>query len=172
MSGCMAQSVYTVTPITQMIFTTGTWTNTQSSGAVYAAKTAADNTPVITIPITPPGGRRADQFGTKLTKIEIPYRATTADLDAVPGAVLYRSDEDLVVAGATGDVSVATVTTTNDGVVTADANDRLLTVTVTSPAYDYDTEAKCTYNLVLTMNCAAGTVLWIYAAKAYFEALV
>lgn len=171
MSGNMTQEGYTVTPTTAMILTTGTWTQTQSSGVVFASKATAAETTTVTIPVLPPL-RRSDQYGAKLTKIEIPVRVGVADLTGTPTATLYRQEDDLIVSGATGDVVAATVTSTFNGVVTFDANDRLWTVTVSSSAFDYDTEAKCTYNLVLSIATAASTTLRVYAAKAFWEALV
>lgn len=149
---------------------TGTWTYTNSSGLLYMLKTATDETSVITYTLPIP--RKANQYGVKLKKIYNPLRVITADLDAAPTSVIYRNDFDLVVAGASGDVATATITTTDDGVVTADANDRLLTTTVSSPDWDYDTEAMCQYVHSLSLNCAATTVVRIYPPIVEYDELV
>ena len=149
---------------------TGTWTYTNSSGLLYMLKTAADETSVITY--TLPIARRSDQFGIKLIGIYNPIRVTTANLDAAPTSVIYRNDFDLVVAGASGDVTTATITTTNNGVVTADANDRMLITTVDSPEWDHATEAECNYTHSLTLDCAAGTVVRIYPPIVVYDELV
>lgn len=156
--------------IKKMDFATGTWTFNQSSGVVFMSKSAADETSTITIPIHIP--RRNDQYGARLKEIKFPYRATTANLDAVPSVTLYRNEFDLVVAGATGDAAATAVTTTNDGVVTANAKDRLLTITVSSPEWDFSTESLATYTLVLGFNCGATTVLRAYSAFAIYDELV
>lgn len=149
---------------------TGTWTYTNTSGLLYMLKTATDETSVVTYTLPLP--RRAGEFGVRLRKIYNLIRVITADLDAVPGSIIYRNDFDLVVAGATGDAATATVTTTDDGVVTADANDRLLTTTVTTPEWDYATEAQCNYTHQLTLNCAATTVVRIYPPVVEYDELV
>lgn len=148
---------------------TGTWTYTNTSGLLYMLKTAADETSVITFML--PFARRSDQFGVKLKSVEIPLRVITADLDAAPTAVIYRNDFDLVVAGATGDAATVTIPTTDNGVVTADSNDRMLTITVTSPDWDFTTEAKCNYTCSLSLNCAATTVVRIYPPVVNYEAI-
>lgn len=149
---------------------TGTWTETHGTGLSYLLKTATDETSTVHIPL--PVSRRSDQFGAKLKKTELIYRCITADLDAAPGSKIYRQEFDLVVAGATGDIVAAELTTTNDGVVTADANDRRLTTTVTTPIWDYDTEVSCAYKQELTFNCAATTVIRLYGLLVYFDFLV
>lgn len=147
---------------------TGTWTYTVTSGAIYMLKTATDETSVITFSLPIP--RRSDQFGVKLRKVEVPIRVITADLDAAPTCVIYRIDNDLIVAGATGDHAVATVATTDNGVVTADAQDRKLIITVTTPDWDYDTEAECQYNCSISLNCA-GTVVRVYPPVIVYDEL-
>lgn len=156
--------------VKQMNFATGTWTYTYASGIEKMRKTATDETATVTIPIHIP--RQSDQHGVKLKSIDVMIRVATADLDAVPGCTLYRQDFDLVVAGATGDQAAVAVTTTDNGVVTADAQDRLLTITVTNPALDYGTETTCAYLLELTFNAAASTVVDVYKAFAKYEELV
>jgi hypothetical protein len=156
-------------PLQTMYFATGTWTLTNTSGMIYMLKTATDETSTIITPIHLP--RRTASHGVKLKSIKIPVRVTTADLDAAPSSVLYRNDFDLVVAGASGDAAAATITETEDGSLTADAQDRLYTITVTSPDWDYDTEATCDYTLVTTVNAAATSVVRVYAPIAVYDEL-
>jgi len=149
---------------------TGTWTYTNTAGLLYLLKTATDETSVITYTLPIP--RRSDQFGIKLKFIYNPIRVTTASLDAAPTSVIYRNDFDLVVAGASGDVATATVETTDNGVVTLDANDRMLITTVTTPEWDYSTEAEANYTHSLSLNCAATTVVRIYPPIVVYDELV
>lgn len=149
---------------------TGTWTHTNASGLLYMLKTATDETSTITFTLPMP--RHAGQHGVKLKKVLVPLRVITANLDAAPTCAIYRNDFDLVVAGATGDATTTTIATTNDGVVTADANDRLLTITVSSPDWDYATEAQANYTCSIALNCAASTVVRLYPPIVEFEELV
>lgn len=132
-------------------------------------KTAGDTTSTIDIPIALP--RRAGEHGIKLTGLAIAYRSTTEALDAVPTLTLYRQDYDLVVAGATGDVVATTVATTGDAVVTADAQDRLMTFTVDTPEWDYGSETRCTYFARLTINAGANAVVSVLGAFALYNEL-
>jgi hypothetical protein len=155
--------------ITDMTFKTGTWTNTIDVGQNFATKTAATEFSVIIMPFDIP--RRGNFRGAKLTSLELFYRVAAANLTAVPVVTLYRRDTDAVVATATGQVAIVTIPTTNDGVVTASSNDRLLNVTVTNPDWDFETKNKAVYQLEVGFNCAATTVLRAYSATAIYEQL-
>jgi hypothetical protein len=148
--------------------TTGTWTLTSSSGKLYQAKSAADETPVVSIPIGLP--YLVGEFGPKLTKIEVPLRITTADLDAVIAGSLYQVNDYKAVAAAGTNIDTTAITITETGTaVTAAATDRLYTATVTTPAYPLtSTITVVHYQLDLSINCAAGTVLWVYGANVYY----
>lgn len=170
MGALQAKTTQVAVSLKDLNIATGTWTYTNTSGLVYMLKTAGDETSVITYTLPIP--RHAGQFGVKVKKIYNLIRVITADLDAAPTSVIYRNDFDLVVAGASGDVTTATVATTDDGVVTADANDRLLTTTITAPDWDYGTEAQCNYTHSLTLNCGATTVVRIYPPVVEYDELV
>lgn len=152
-----------------MTFTTGTWTDTFSSGRSSNVKTAGDTTSTIDIPIPLP--RRAGEHGTKLTGLAIAYRNTTADLDEVPTLTLYRQDYDLVTSSAADDVVATTIATTGDAVVTADADDRLMTFTVDDPQWDFGSETRCTYFARLTINAAETSVVSVLGAFAKYNEL-
>jgi hypothetical protein len=156
-------------PLKTLNFATGTWTYTQSTGATYYLKTATAETSVVTIPIDIP--RRADQFGVKLLSIKLPIRVITADLTAAPTIALYRQDYDLVNSTANGDAVFTAITTTNNGVVTADSNDRLLTVAVTAPDWDYSTQTLAHYVLNVSFAAAATSVIRVYCPFVTYEAL-
>lgn len=152
-----------------MTFTTGTWTNTFASGRSSNVKTAGDTTSTIDIPIPLP--RRAGEHGVKLTGLDIAYRNTTADLDAVPTLTLYRQDYDLVTSEAGNDVVATTIATTGNAVVTTDADDRLMTFTVNAPQWDYGSETRCTYFARLTINAGASSVVSVLGAFAKYNEL-
>jgi hypothetical protein len=151
--------------------TTGTWTLTQSnSGIPKASKSAADETTTISIPIVIP--RLSGEFGVRLKKILLPYKATTANFDAVPVTNLYKTNLYKATSGAAANVDATAVSVSNDGVVTASANDRLLTITVSAPDFDYATGVThVNYNLDVVLDCAAGTVLTVYDAIAVYDDL-
>lgn len=169
MTSAVAQEIRKPIGFAAATIVTGTWTPTFSSGSSFSLKTATAETSNIYIPLSL---ERNSRFrGVRLKSIDLYVRITTADLSSAPTLTLFRRDYDAVVAGATGDATVVTVPTTNNAVVTADANDRLWTVTVTNPEWDLDTEAEATYMLQVTLPCAASTVVRFYHATAVFEQL-
>lgn len=157
-------------PLKDLNIATGTWTYTYSSGLVYMLKTATDETSTITFILPIP--RKASDLGVKIKKVLIPLRVITADLDAAPACKIYRIDLDAVVAGATGDAAAVELDTTDNGVVTADANDRMLSIDVDDPAFDFDTEENCVYVCEVALNCGATTVARIYPPIVEVEELV
>lgn len=167
------QSSYLV-PLKDINATVGTWALTLASNILSLDKSAADNTSVLHIPVNVP--RRADFYGVQITGVNVFAVVTTADLDAAPTLVLSRQDYDLVdaTASATSAVSATTIATTAGAgvVVTADANDRLWSFAVDSPAADYGTEVKCDYHAVLTINAAATSVVKIYGVEVTYKDLV
>lgn len=147
------------------------WTKTYSSGLEYYYKSANDETGSYAIPISIP--RSLEAKGIKITKVELPVRVAVANLDADMAPKLYRQNM-LAVAGASVDITATEITSTNDfnAATTFDANDRLLTLTVTTPADDLAVQAKCSYSLEIpAINAAAGTTIRIYPAIVYYEEL-
>ncbi len=155
-----------VIPVTTFKFTTGTWTTATSGGILSASKSATDETTTVSIPICL--DRRDGEIGVKLTSIEVPLRITTADLDAVIAGTLSRVNlKAVTTAGTNIDATAITITETGTG-VTANAADRLYTATISSPAYDFTTQDECYYQLDLSINAAATTVVKVYSATAKF----
>lgn len=151
--------------------TTGTWTLTNSSGIMYQLKTAGDETSVVSIPIAIPSV--SAEFGQFIKRIEVPLRIITADLDAVVAGTLYRVNDYLAVAAAGVDITATSITITETGTaVTAAATDRLYTATVSSPAWDYtSTITKNHYQLDISLNCGATTVVRAYGATVVYDDL-
>lgn len=157
-------------PINSARFSSGTWTFFTNSGVPYISKTAAVTASRLSLPITIPSVD--GEHGVKLKSVEIPIRVATADLDSAPIVTIYRRNM-LAVAGATADLTASAITATTTGAtVTSDAQDRLLTVTVDSPALDYTTEDKATYSIDLYINPDSGSLVRVYDAIAYFEVTV
>lgn len=152
-----------------MNFATGTWTYAANSGIPYVAKTATDETSTVTIPIMLP--QQSTELGVKLKAIKLPMRITTADLDAVIAGTLYRTNSYLAVAAAGTDQTATSITITETGAqVTAAATDRLYTATVTTPEWSYtSTRTFCGYQLSLSLNAAASTVIRVYDAYVVYD---
>lgn len=149
--------------------TTGTWTLTNTSGILYQLKTATDETSVVSIPIAIPV--LSGELGHKLKAIKVPMRITTANLDAVLAGTLYRNNDYLAVAAAGVDITTSTITISETGTaVTAAATDRLYTATVTTPDWDYtSTITLAHYQLDISINAGATTVVRVYGAHAVFD---
>lgn len=161
-------------PLTDLNFSAGTWAYTIASNIHSQNKSAADTTTVMSIPITMPSGR--DFYGAKLEGFSVVAEVSTADLDAVPSATLQRQDYDAVdtTASATSLVAKTSIDITAGAgcVVTADAQQRLWSWTVDSPAADYDTEQAAQYIAEVTINAGASSVVKIFGAYADFIVLV
>jgi len=146
--------------------TTGTWTLTNSSGILFQLKTATAETSVISIPILLE--RRDGEIGVKLTSVEVPLRITGADLSGVVAGTLYRVNMKAVTTPGTN-IDTTTLTITETGTsVTLNAADRLYTATISSPAYDFSTQDECSYQLDLSLPCAASTVVRAYGAIVHY----
>lgn len=158
-------------PVKTYDLNTGTWTFTQSSGIYYAGKSAAAETTVASIPIAIP--RLDNQYGIRLRAINIPVRVGTADLSSAPTITLYQQNLGVPTNGTPANVTATTIATTNNALVTNNAADRLWTVTVTTPALENAAGAvpDQSYLLVLSIPCAAGTVLRIYDATAVYDSI-
>jgi len=162
------QKSFTVAAASHFVDVATNWTLVGTGGICHNAKAAADETQTYTIPINIP--RTINVQGIKITKIEVPMRVAVANLDAAMAPTLYRINM-LAVAAANVDITASTITTTDDTFVAFDANDRLLTVTVTTPIDDLTTQAKCSYSLNLTLNAASTTTIRVYDAIVYYEEL-
>lgn len=156
-------------PVETMTFSTGTWATTYSTSVgPYKAKTPANSTTGVYIPLNVP--RSQNTHGTKIKSIDLPLRVTGAALDAAPTVTLYRVNYNAV-SGATADNDTTAVTITHNGVATVDANDRLLTITVSSPDADLDNETNCSYFAKVTLDGATSTTIWVYPATVYYDDL-
>lgn len=155
--------------VKQMNFATGTWTYASNSGIPYVAKNAADETSVVTIPIMLPALR--GEIGVKLKSIEVPLRITTADLDAVIAGTLYRTNSYLAVAAGGVDITATSIAITEAGTsVTAAATDRLYVATIPTPDWDFtSTRTKQSYQLNLSLNAGAASIIRVYDAAAIYE---
>jgi hypothetical protein len=138
----------------------GTWTRTRIAAGNYAyRKTAADETAIVGIDITP-AIRAATDKGFELASIDVVYGVTTAALDA-HSAVLSK----VVYANNTA-VAVTTVTTSGTLATGTQANPYSSTITVTTPEFLNTANAK--YVLEITVNAAATSVYDYYHLNLNF----
>lgn len=167
----LADFIHTV-PLKAITTSTGTWATPFSSGIQYLSKSAASETTTVFIPIEPP--RRSDMSGVQINTINVPIRVATDSLTSAITATLFRINDNAAIASGTGNV-VATALTTTDNASTLgtgiDADDRLLTVTVSTPSLDYSVDDAITYSLVLTVVALTATSLRVYSPKVYFNGL-
>lgn len=155
----------------QFNFATGTWTYAANSGNPYFAKTATDETSTVTIPIMLPF--MSNEFGVKLKSIKVPLRITTADLDAVVAGTLTRTNYYKAVAAAGTNMDTTAVTITETGTaVTAAATDRLYTATISSADWVYSSTITVVgYQLNISLNAGASTIIRVYDAIAVYDSL-
>lgn len=147
-------------PFANLNFSAGTWALTDATNVFTIDKTAADNTTVVRFVLPLP--RRSDIYGVKINGIYLPAFVTTANLDAAPTIALYRQDYSAVdaTASATSVITSTAITLTAGAglVVTADADPRLWSATVTTPAVD-SSFTRCVYVCEITIDAGASTVV-------------
>lgn len=140
----------------------GTWATTRIAAGNYAyRKSAADETAIIAIDITPQMRVAADR-GTKIKSFDVIHRISTAALDA-HSVALYRvfqsagsATEITAVALNSGTLSTATAT-----------NPTVSTVTVTTPVFDELTRVK--YVVEVTVDAAATSVYDFYGLSLVYD---
>ncbi len=155
-------------PLALHMFATGTWTFTANTGIGYWGKSAANETSVLTLPISLPF--ISGEQGVKLRSIELRHRIATQDLDAVLAGTLYR--RNLYLAAADTDITATTITGTETGAeVGSDAQDQPPYIfTITDPAWVYSsTITLVDYQFSLSINCGTSTAFRLYSAVAVYD---
>jgi hypothetical protein len=141
-------------------FTTGTWTSQLASNVYTLHKAAAATTSVTNFAI-PPSARGFTQEDYQVSKIEMYYQVTTADLTTAPSAIL----NNISTSTTTGAITRTAITQaiTFSGIDTVGkvsgagaAGSHIAIVTITTPAVLLDTD---TLVLSFTMGEAATSVL-------------
>lgn len=132
-----------------LAYSAGTWTRTRiAQGNYVQRKTAADDTTIIGIDITPEI-RAAASKGFKLDSISVISDIGTANLEAHT-ATLDRID---YVDETAVEINSIPITGTLTTAFADSANPHVDVLTVTTPAYDVDAASK--YILEITVNAAA-----------------
>jgi len=145
----------------------GTWTGGDASGVAYEARSAADASFSLLIPLALPGSS-SYRAGARLKSVDVYYKIATTAADDFATVELYK----ISLPAASGSaLTAAAVTTAIDSAHDAAAErkaagDHLMTVTLASPAWVDDGDV---YALKLTVDAAAGTVFTLYGARALYE---
>jgi len=155
-----------ITPL-KMHLVTGTWAPAAggTAGWVCMSKTAAANTPVITIPIDIPQNSIALQ-GSKLVSIDLWYEIATAAANAITPVInkcTLPADNTAYAAVA---AQVFSYDTGHDTAAKRYAVQKhKMTLTLTTPIWLSELDEIL---VQLTADCAATTALTIYGARALF----
>jgi len=148
-------------------YVTGTWTDAAGAvaGSIVKAKAAADETTVVSVPITVPQNSVALK-GSYLKSIDIWYAVTTAALDAASLAALIHQ----IVLPANGAAMPAVVSHafTYDAAQDTvgerdDLDEHKVTLTITTPVWMDNDDL---FIAQLTFDCAATSVLRFHGARA------
>lgn len=147
-----------------LTFGTGTWTVTRGSqGNYYAEHSAADETSIIGVDITP-AIRAAASKGFRLDSFDLIYGIATDPLDA-HAVTLDRIEYANNVA-----VSVNTVAITGVLATATQANPYVTNVAVDTPAFDVTADSK--YIIEVTANNSATSVYDYYGIMLHFSETV
>lgn len=156
-------------PPSHMHFVTGTWADAAGAvaGTIVKAKSAADQTSVINIPITLLQNSVA-QKGSYLRSVDIWWNTTVAALDAA-GAIVTINRFVLPANGAAFPAAVTHAFSYDTGNDTAaetdDLDEHKMTLTLTTPIWMDDDDFV---TVALTMDAAATSVIALHAARANF----
>lgn len=153
-------------PPSKILKTAGTWTPAINSNVISEARSAADASTTLLIPIALDGSNVALQ-GAKLQSVDVWYKIGTAAADDFATVAASK----VTLAADTVAVSGAALTVTIDAAHDTAAErktvaDHKMTITFSSPAFLEDNEAIW---ISLVIDCAATTVLTIYGAQANFD---
>ena len=156
-------------PPSHLHYVTGTWSDAAGAvaGTIVKAKSAADQTSTINIPITLLQNSVA-QKGSYLRSIDIWWNTTVAALDAA-GATAVINRFVLPANGAAFPAAVTHAFTYDTGNDTAaetdDLDEHKMTLTLTTPVWLDDDDLV---TVALTMDAAATSVIAIHGARANF----
>ena len=156
-------------PPSHLHYVTGTWTDAAGAvaGTIVKAKSAADQTSTINIPITLFQNSVA-QKGSYLRSVDIWWNTTVAALDAA-GATATINRFVLPANGAAFPAAVTHAFTYDTGNDTAaetdDLDEHKMTLTLTTPIWLDDDDLV---TVALTMDAAAASVIAIHGARANF----
>jgi hypothetical protein len=144
----------------------GTWTPTLATHLTSDVRTANASAFTAIIPIPLPGNSAYRQ-GACLKSVTLYYKIATADASDFAVAALKKkvlAAHGAAVSGA--DLSV-TLDSNHDTAAKRKAQgDHTLTLTLSTPVF-LDAAAAC--ELVITVDCAAGTVFSLFGARASYE---
>ena len=148
-------------------YVTGTWTDAAGAiaGSIAKSKAAADNTGVVSIPITIPQNSIALQ-GSKLVSIDVWWECLTAAMDAVTAAI-----NKMVLPADTAAFAAAVVVAFAYDVGHDTAAERLtleqhkMTLTPTTPVFLDDDDLII---VQLSMDAAATSAVTFFGARANF----
>jgi hypothetical protein len=154
-------------PPTLMHFVTGTWADAagQVAGTIAKAKTQADATGVITIPLIVPSNSGSYK-GVLLKSIDIYWDVYTLALDAL-AALIHKVTLPINGAAIAAPDSIAfSYDTDHDTAAERLTLDQhTMTLTLTTPAWIDDGEV---YQVQITANCGATSDLQILGARANY----
>lgn len=144
-----------------LTFGTGTWTTTRIAQGNYVSRhTAADETSIIAIDITP-AIRTASSKGFRLDSFDYIYSIGTLAMDA------HTVTLDRIAYANNVAVSVTSIPLTGSLSTATQANPYLTNITVTTPAFDNTGDSK--YVMEITANNAATTAFDFYGVMLRFS---
>lgn len=145
--------------------TAGTWTSTLSSNKVYDVRTAADAAFSLIVPLVLPGSQVGLQ-GAKIKSVDFWYRIGTVDADDF--ATVEVSKMALTASGVapTGAAVTVSIDAAHDAAAERKAVDyHKMTVTLDTAEF---VKTDTNYYLTMTIDAAAGSVVWVYGAQIHY----
>jgi hypothetical protein len=153
-------------PSAMILKSAGTWTPSVASNVVKEARTAADASFTLLIPVSLPQSANLNN-GARLKSIDVYYKVLTADCDDFATVELEKMALPANTAAPTGAAVATTPDGSHDTATKRKAQgEHSMTVSLDTPAYMGKDDA---YVLQLVVDAAAGTVFTLYGARANFD---
>jgi hypothetical protein len=158
--------VYQFVPPTMVGKSAGTWADSVASNVIKSARTAADASFTLMIPVMLPQSANY-RNGAKLKSIDVYYKIGTADADDFATVELEKMTLPATGSAPTGAAVTVTLDAAHDTAGERKAQgDHTMTVTLETPAYIGNGDA---YSLQLVVDAAAGTVFTLYGARINYD---
>lgn len=148
-------------------FVTGTWTDAAGAvaGTIVKSKAAADNTAVVTIPITPPQNASASK-GSYIKSIDVYWEVLTAAMDAVTALINLARLPAHGAAFAAVTAQTFTYDVEHDSAAERlDLDQHTMTLTLSTPIWLDDDDLLL---VQVTFDAAATSALTFFGARANY----
>jgi len=151
----------------KLVSSTATLTYTNAggnSGVAKQVRSTAAETSTLIVPLTM--GYNDYQFGRYIETVNIPVLIATANLSSAATVALYQTLISTPTVSTPANITASTITCSVNAISATNAADQLVTLTVTTPAFDSLSDqsiiSASVYKAEFAFPCASSTVLTFF----------